>query len=52
MSGRTWGYAVFGRVIDGMDVIDEIRKVETTSKGMHRDVPAEPIVLERVELSE
>ncbi|NBD95696.1 MAG: peptidyl-prolyl cis-trans isomerase [Gammaproteobacteria bacterium] len=52
MSGRTWGYAVFGRVIDGMDVVDEIRKVETTSKGMHRDVPAEPIVIERVELSE
>lgn len=51
-SGQTWGYAVFGRVVDGMDVVDEIRSVETTSKGMHRDVPAEPVIIERVELSE
>ncbi len=52
MSGQTWGYAVFGRVVDGMDVVDEIRSVETTSKGMHRDVPVEPVIIERVELSE
>jgi len=50
MSGQTWGYAVFGRVIDGMGVVDEIRKVETQSRGMHRDVPVEPVVIERVEL--
>lgn len=52
MSGQTWGYAVFGRVVDGMDVVEQIRKVETTSQGMHRDVPAEPVIIERVELSE
>ncbi len=52
MSGQTWGYAVFGRVTDGMDVVDKIRSVETTSKNMHRDVPAEPVIIERVELSE
>lgn len=52
MSGQTWGYAVFGRVTDGMDVVDEIRKVETTSRDMHRDVPVEAVVIERVELSE
>jgi peptidyl-prolyl cis-trans isomerase B (cyclophilin B) len=52
MSGQTWGYAVFGRVVDGMDVVDEIRSVETTSKGMHRDVPVEPVIIERVEISE
>ncbi|MEE4302593.1 MAG: peptidylprolyl isomerase [Wenzhouxiangella sp.] len=52
MSGQTWGYAVFGRVVDGMNVVDEIRSVETTSKGMHRDVPVEPVIIERVELSE
>ncbi|WP_404976172.1 peptidylprolyl isomerase [Wenzhouxiangella sp. 15190] len=51
-SGQTWGYAVFGRVVEGMDVVDEIRSVETTSKGMHRDVPAEPVIIERVEISD
>lgn len=51
-SGQTWGYAVFGRVTDGMDVVDEIKSVETTSRGMHRDVPAEPVILERVEIPE
>lgn len=49
-SGQTWGYAVFGRVVDGMEVVDDIKSVETTSKGMHQDVPAEPVILERVEL--
>ncbi len=49
-SGRTWGYAVFGRVTEGLEVVDEIRQVETTSRGMHQDVPVEPVVIERVEL--
>lgn len=49
-SGQTWGYAVFGRVVGGMEVVDDIRSVETTSKGMHQDVPVEPVILERVEL--
>jgi len=39
------GYAVFGKVIDGMDVVDAIAKVETTSKGRHDDVPAKPIYI-------
>jgi peptidyl-prolyl cis-trans isomerase B (cyclophilin B) len=51
-SGQTWGYAVFGQVTDGMDVVDQIRAVETTTRGMHRDVPAEAIVIERVEIPE
>lgn len=51
-SGRTWGYAVFARVVGGMDVVDEIRKVETTMQGPHRDVPAEPVIIERVEITE
>lgn len=45
-SSRTWGYAVFGRVVDGMDVVDDIRFVET---GV-RDVPIEPVVIESVEI--
>lgn len=49
-SGRTWGYAVFGRVLEGMDVVDAIRVVETGGHGMHQDVPREPVVIERVEL--
>lgn len=41
---RTWGYAVFGKVIDGMDVVDDIRFVETDQ----RDVPTEPVIIESV----
>lgn len=51
-SGQTWGYAVFGQVTEGMDIVDAIRKVETTHHGMHQDVPAEPVILERVEIPE
>ena len=40
-----FGYAVFGRVSEGMDVVDRIAKVKTTSKGPNRDVPADPIVI-------
>ena len=50
VSGRTWGYAVFGRVVDGMDVVDEIRYVETEARGPHQNVPVEPIVIEDVEI--
>ncbi|MBD3162531.1 MAG: peptidyl-prolyl cis-trans isomerase [Candidatus Eisenbacteria bacterium] len=39
------GYAVFGKVIEGMDTVDEIAKVKTTTKGPHGDVPAEPVVI-------
>ncbi|MEX2497640.1 MAG: peptidylprolyl isomerase [Wenzhouxiangellaceae bacterium] len=49
-SGRTWGYAVFGRVTEGMDVVDEIRFVETQSRGPHQNVPVEPVVIESVEI--
>jgi peptidyl-prolyl cis-trans isomerase B (cyclophilin B) len=45
-SGKTaqgWGYAVFGKVVEGMDVVDRIRAVETGVAGHHRDVPVEPI---------
>jgi len=50
VSGRTWGYAVFGRVVEGMDVVDEIRYVETEARGPHQNVPVEPIVIEDVEI--
>ena len=40
-----WGYAVFGEVIEGMDIVDDIREVDTTMRGPHQDVPAEDIVI-------
>ncbi len=42
-----WGYAVFGAVSDGMDVVDAIRKVKTGSSGFHQDVPAEDVLIEK-----
>ncbi|MDX1563351.1 MAG: peptidylprolyl isomerase [Gammaproteobacteria bacterium] len=46
-----WGYAVFGRVVDGMDVVDTIGGVPTGSAGeFDRDVPVEPIVIHQIEL--
>ncbi len=45
-----WGYCVFGKVVEGMDVVDEIRKAETGSFGFHQDVPKEDIVIEKVEV--
>ena len=43
-----WGYAVFGKVTDGEDVLDKIRCVETGSQAGHQDVPVEPIIIESV----
>jgi peptidyl-prolyl cis-trans isomerase B (cyclophilin B) len=42
-----WGYAVFGRVVEGMDVVEKIKGVRTGSKGGHQDVPAEDVVIEK-----
>ncbi|MDY7001626.1 MAG: peptidylprolyl isomerase [Thermodesulfobacteriota bacterium] len=47
-SPRGFGYAVFGKVIRGMDVVDVISRVETTAKGGMRDVPAEPVIIRRI----
>ena len=43
-----WGYAGFGRVVDGMDVVDAIAGVATGNKGMHQNVPLEPITITAV----
>ena len=43
-----WGYAVFGKVTDGEDVLDKIRCVQTGSQAGHQDVPVEPIIVESV----
>jgi peptidyl-prolyl cis-trans isomerase B (cyclophilin B) len=51
-NSRAWGYAVFGRVTEGMDVVDKIRFVQTTRTGAFSDVPVEPVIIERVALGE
>ena len=45
-----WGYAVFGKVIEGMEVVDKIASVPTGNTGMHGDVPRTPIVIETVKV--
>ncbi len=45
-----WGYCVFGKVVDGIDVVDKIKNVKTGSRGMHQDVPAEDVVIEKAEV--
>jgi peptidyl-prolyl cis-trans isomerase B (cyclophilin B) len=47
-----WGYAVFGEVIEGMDVVDEMAKQPTGNRGMHQDVPKTDIVIEKAEVIE
>jgi peptidyl-prolyl cis-trans isomerase B (cyclophilin B) len=44
-----WGYAVFGRIVEGNDVVDRIRKVRTGTRGMHQDVPLDDVIIERAE---
>mgnify|MGYP003564371585 FL=1 len=45
-----WGYAVFGKVSEGMDVVNSIRVVKTGNKGGHGDVPLEPVMIESAEV--
>ncbi len=47
-----WGYCVFGRVVEGMDVVNKIKGVPTTNRAGHSDVPVEPVVIESASLSE
>jgi peptidyl-prolyl cis-trans isomerase B (cyclophilin B) len=44
-----FGYCVFGKVVEGQDVVDKIKSVETGSSGFHRDVPMQDVVIERAE---
>ena len=46
-NAQGWGYAVFGRVVEGMDVVDAIEKVRTGRKGFHDDVPLEDVLIVR-----
>ena len=45
-----WGYCVFGKVVEGMDVVDAIRKVKTGNKGGHADVPKDDVIITKAEV--
>jgi peptidyl-prolyl cis-trans isomerase B (cyclophilin B) len=47
-----WGYAVFGDVVEGMDVVENIKSVTTATEGYHRDVPVEIIEITAIQISE
>ncbi len=47
-----WGYAVFGKVVKGQDVVDKIKAVPTTTKGMYQDVPVTPVVINKAAVVE
>ena len=45
-----WGYAVFGKATEGMDVVDKIAQVRAGNRGMHQNVPVEPVVIQSVKV--
>ena len=45
-----WGYAVFGKVVEGQDIVDQINTVKTGRAGMHSDVPNDDVIIEKVEV--
>ena len=47
-----WGYCVFGKVVDGMDVVDKIKDVATGNNGYHQDVPVNDVIIESAEIEE
>lgn len=51
-TAQGWGYAVFGKVVEGQDVVDKIKGVKTTSKAGHQDVPVEDVIVEKAEITE
>lgn len=49
-TAQGYGYCVFGKVVEGMDVVDEIKKVKTGTRSGHQDVPVENVILEKAEV--
>ena len=47
-----WGYCVFGKVTEGMDVVNKIKEVDTTNRAGHSDVPVEPVVIESASIGD
>ncbi len=50
-SPQGWGYAVFGHVTEGRDVVDRIKAAKTGRRGMHQDVPVDDVIIERAEVA-
>ncbi|WP_067648451.1 peptidylprolyl isomerase [Nocardia harenae] len=50
-AGQGWGYAVFGRVVEGTEVVDKIAGVQTGSAGPHQDVPKADVIIEKATLA-
>jgi peptidyl-prolyl cis-trans isomerase B (cyclophilin B) len=51
-TSQGWGYCVFAKVVEGMDVVDKISEVKTGRYGMHQDVPKEDVLIEKAEIIE
>jgi peptidyl-prolyl cis-trans isomerase B (cyclophilin B) len=49
-TAQGWGYCVFGKVVEGQDIVDKIKRVKTGKSGGHGDVPLEDVVIERAEV--
>ena len=49
-NGNGWGYCVFGKVVEGTDVVDQIKAVKTGTSGFHQDVPAQDVVIQKAEV--
>jgi peptidyl-prolyl cis-trans isomerase B (cyclophilin B) len=49
-TSQGWGYAVFGEVVEGMDVVNRIKAVKTTTRMGHQDVPVEDVIIEKAEI--
>lgn len=47
-----WGYCVFGKVVDGLDVVNKIKSVKTGTKGFHQDVPKEAVIIQSATIAE
>ena len=51
-NAQGYGYCVFGKVVEGRDVVDRIKQVKTGGRGMHQDVPVEDVVIEKAEIQD
>ena len=49
-TGNGWGYCVFGKVVEGFDVVDKIKAVKTGAAGFHQDVPQDDVIIQRAEV--
>ncbi|MFV9473934.1 peptidylprolyl isomerase [Advenella sp. RU8] len=51
-TAQGWGYAVFGKVVEGTDVVDQIENVKTGNRGFHQDVPVDDVVIQKASIVE